>query len=693
MKRKHLLEKVAKRFGLVTVETMKSYIAAEEIYDFEREEGKAQPVSNYDLLKTYSTAVWVYAAVWAIANSGAAIPYKLYKLKNGERTGELKDHPAINLLNKPNHYMSYFDLIEASLTYLELVGNGYWQLDHPESSKTITSIYCLRPDKVKSVPGKEDLIDGYKYKPGVKNIPFEPWEIIRFQYFNPMSEFYGLSATRAADSSIISDFNAIAYNKNIFKLGRLMGYLKVDQDVDKDIASRLSREWEQKYSGPRPERRIAVLGKGAEFKEAGRSQKDMEFMEQRKTNREEILAAFGVPPIMVGLLRWAAYSNAREQKRTFYKDTLIPKMKKVEYGINCGLIWPFFGEDLEFVFDYSDIDVLKEDMVATGPVLVGLVSSDIITVDEARAKLGLGAREGVEKEAEGEGGDGEDEEAEITDVKLIPKEDQGSDKIDDIAQFQDNRKRKEKDNYQFWQKVTLLAERQEKPFKKMVMKEFGKVEREVLDNIKTKIKKQTITADDLIYDEGKFKKTLIVASAPIYLKTVSTAGSGIMSYLKVDKAFNVKKKAVREFLKTKPIKFADYVNETTVDRLRNTLVAGLDAGEGRSALTGRVQEVFKGTVRGEAPRAGLIAETEVGTANNFGMHEAYKQGGVKQKEWLSSFDEKTRPNHLFSSGQIVGIDEPFSVGGENLMYPRDPAGSAGNILGCRCEERHYPREE
>ncbi len=30
------------------------------------------------------------------------------------------------------------------------------------------------------------------------------------------------------------------------------------------------------------------------------------------------------------------------------------------------------------------------------------------------------------------------------------------------------------------------------------------------------------------------------------------------------------------------------------------------------------------------------------------------------------------------------MDEAFDVGGEQLMYPGDPAGSAGNICNCRC---------
>jgi len=35
-------------------------------------------------------------------------------------------------------------------------------------------------------------------------------------------------------------------------------------------------------------------------------------------------------------------------------------------------------------------------------------------------------------------------------------------------------------------------------------------------------------------------------------------------------------------------------------------------------------------------------------------------------------------------GQEREVEEPFDVGGEKLLYPRDPAGSASMTINCRC---------
>lgn len=89
-----------------------------------------------------------------------------------------------------------------------------------------------------------------------------------------------------------------------------------------------------------------------------------------------------------------------------------------------------------------------------------------------------------------------------------------------------------------------------------------------------------------------------------------------------------------------------------------------------------------------AARAAVIARTETHNAANFAHMETAKESGVvTRKEWLAARDDRTRDDefsHVDADGQIVGIDEPFTVSGEQLMYPGDQNGSAGNIINCRC---------
>jgi hypothetical protein len=63
--------------------------------------------------------------------------------------------------------------------------------------------------------------------------------------------------------------------------------------------------------------------------------------------------------------------------------------------------------------------------------------------------------------------------------------------------------------------------------------------------------------------------------------------------------------------------------------------------------------------------------------------------GVK-KQWLHIPAARVpRLSHILASGQVRDVDEPFSVGGEDLMYPRDPNGSPENTLDCHCRVVPY----
>lgn len=126
----------------------------------------------------------------------------------------------------------------------------------------------------------------------------------------------------------------------------------------------------------------------------------------------------------------------------------------------------------------------------------------------------------------------------------------------------------------------------------------------------------------------------------------------------------------------------DMVNDTTLGELRAALSEGVKAGEGIEALAERVGEVFD---RAEGYRAERIARTEVLRSSNFASTAAYKISGlVHSREWVSTQDDRVRDTHDDMDGQQVGIDEPFtSPSGASGMYPGD-LGDPAEDINCRC---------
>jgi hypothetical protein len=93
-----------------------------------------------------------------------------------------------------------------------------------------------------------------------------------------------------------------------------------------------------------------------------------------------------------------------------------------------------------------------------------------------------------------------------------------------------------------------------------------------------------------------------------------------------------------------------------------------------------------------ASRAITIADNEIlrvqSIATQARMEDLAARHPDLEKEWLHINAARVpRIGHIIASGQVVAIDKPFMVEGEELMYPRDPNGSPENTINCHCLSR------
>lgn len=95
-------------------------------------------------------------------------------------------------------------------------------------------------------------------------------------------------------------------------------------------------------------------------------------------------------------------------------------------------------------------------------------------------------------------------------------------------------------------------------------------------------------------------------------------------------------------------------------------------------------------------QAERIVRTEATNAANFGVMQSatdiYGKNNL-QKEWITSLDGREREAHAAANGQIVDFNDKFKVGGEDLDRAGDPAGSAGNVINCRCAIAPFPKPD
>lgn len=116
---------------------------------------------------------------------------------------------------------------------------------------------------------------------------------------------------------------------------------------------------------------------------------------------------------------------------------------------------------------------------------------------------------------------------------------------------------------------------------------------------------------------------------------------------------------------------------------------GQAAGESNETIAARIDRVILSTgSEWWVNRANVIARTETNRAWNAGVLAAaqYYQPASSRwvKVWDTDVDGHERPAHKRAEGQSRSLSDPFQVGGEDLRFPGDPAGSPANVINCRC---------
>ena len=135
------------------------------------------------------------------------------------------------------------------------------------------------------------------------------------------------------------------------------------------------------------------------------------------------------------------------------------------------------------------------------------------------------------------------------------------------------------------------------------------------------------------------------------------------------------------------------ITNTTQENIRRIIEQGAREGLGQREVGKLIRDSSPSIA---AARSQVIARTEVHSASQATAQRVAEDTGVEMRRvWVSSQGERTRSiadgamfDHLGADGQTVGMNQPFVIegirGDEELRYPGDPQGSAGNIINCRC---------
>lgn len=311
-----------------------------------------------------------YKCVSMLARSAASVPFLVYNKKTNKK---IEKHPLADLLNSPNPTQNRYEFFEALYSYKLIAGNSYIQavlLNHNQFQNP-KELFILRPDRITMVVNNSSIPLAYKYKVNGTETTFfvdritGKSEILHIKNFNPINDWYGLSAVEAASYSIDQHNEASKWNQSMLQNGaRPSGALMVKNDKDNsnfltdEQFSRLKNQLNEEFSGSDNAGKPLLLEGGLEWKEMSLSPADMDFLNTKYSCARDIALAFGVPSQLLGIPGDNTYSNLTEARLSMWEETIIPMIDNVLNALESWLV-PMFGENIGLYYEKDKITALS----------------------------------------------------------------------------------------------------------------------------------------------------------------------------------------------------------------------------------------------------------------------------------------------------------------------------------------------
>lgn len=339
---------------------------------------------NYEVFarEGFSKNVVVYRSVSLIAKAVASIELNI----KGDPCNNLVYRRINRFLKAPSEKRSFSQTLESVVSYLLISGNAYIYMNN--SIKP--SMQVLRPDRVEIVPSNDNTsVDYYVYRAGDKAFKVKDLsKIIHLKFFNPLNDWYGLSPLHAAAQSVDQHNSVSSHNLSLLKNGgRPSGCLMLNADkAFTDIQrEQLKTGIREAYSGSSNAGRIMVLEGDFQWKELGKTPKDLDFFTGKTISAREIAQAFGIPPMLIGIQGDSSFANYREARFHLWEDTILPLATYIFGEVNRW-IHENIDQNLSISMDLDKIPALsyKRDMLWKR-----MEDCDFLTVEEKREVLGL----------------------------------------------------------------------------------------------------------------------------------------------------------------------------------------------------------------------------------------------------------------------------------------------------------------
>lgn len=327
--------------------------------------------------KEYESSTWIFAAINKIAEAIAGAPFKVMTGEEEKAKAVPDKHQLQAIFNAPNPYMPKSQLWYATIIYWMTRGESFWWLiDDPsakdgglESGRVPKMIWPLDPVIFEPADAAgAPIINNSQFptqwramfQDGVRLI--QPHQVARFSFFNPNNPLRGLAPVDVAMSAANASYASGKWKEAFYKNSANPGGWIETSITDAKKVKEYRDLWEDRHKGPTKHGRMEVMPKDFKFVPNTMTSVEMEFIEGLKWNRDEMVAALGVPKAVLSITDDLNYATHLGQSRVFWTSRILPLMRDIEDVLWTSLFSRVEGGKYHGKFDISNVPELQSDI-------------------------------------------------------------------------------------------------------------------------------------------------------------------------------------------------------------------------------------------------------------------------------------------------------------------------------------------
>lgn len=337
----------------------------------------------------------VLACVGAISSAMASLPAYVYrKLDKGREIDE--QHPlALLIANGPNQHQTWADFVEWLMASVLLRGNALAEIVTDARGAVVglkpipwewVSVQLLSSGRL-----VYDVVELTSITGGTGR----PRRLLQHEVLHLRDRsddgLLGRSRLQRAASVVqaglsVQDFANALYRNGINPSGALQVDAKLKQE-DKDA---LGANFRNAFGGASKAAKAMILDQGMKWQTISISPEDAEFLASRRFTVEELARLFGVPPVVIGDLSHASFTNSESMLRWFAQASLQPWCTKIQSEFTRSVFSAATRGTHQLELDLSGL--LRGDPAQRWAAWKIARDADILTAEEIREEEGFNPR-------------------------------------------------------------------------------------------------------------------------------------------------------------------------------------------------------------------------------------------------------------------------------------------------------------